>query len=222
MTSELAEQTIAAHGGERLWAGASEIGVEISAGGFAFASKLQGHAVRGVQARVRTGGQHVVFEPYPRPGQRGVLEAGGTVRIETDRGGLVEARENARRAFSDLRHKLWWDRLDILYFGAYAIWTYVSTPFVFTREDYQVVELDPWTEDGEHWRRFGGDFPPARPHAFPSAGLLFRRERSYPPPRLHRRADRRLGQGRSLLPRSSVIRRAGRGHTAARLPAQAK
>ena len=37
MTSELAEQTIAAHGGERLWAGASEIGVEISAGGFAFA-----------------------------------------------------------------------------------------------------------------------------------------------------------------------------------------
>jgi len=159
VTSELAEQTIAAHGGERLWAGASEIGVEISAGGFAFASKLQGHAVRGVQARVRTGGQHVVFEPYPRPGERGVLEAGGTVRIETDGGEPVQARENARGAFSDLRHKLWWDRLDILYFATCALWTYVSTPFVLAREDYQVREIEPWTENGLRWRRLAVTFP---------------------------------------------------------------
>jgi hypothetical protein len=53
----------------------------------------------------------------------------------------------------------WWDRLDILYFAAYAVWTYVSTPFLFAREDYQVVELDPWVENGEHWRRLAVTFP---------------------------------------------------------------
>ncbi len=159
MAIEIAEQTIAAHGGRQLWESASEIGVEISSGGLAFASKLQGHAVRGVQARISTQGQHVVFAPYPRPGQRGVLEAGGTVRIETDEGGLVEARENARRAFSDLRHKLWWDRLDILYFATCALWTYISTPFVLAREDYGVREIDPWNEDGLRWRRLAVRFP---------------------------------------------------------------
>jgi hypothetical protein len=133
--------------------------VRISSGGLAFASKLQGHAVRDVQARISTRGQHVVFEPYPAPGQRGVLEADGTVRIERDSGELVEDRKNARSAFGDLRHKLWWDRLDILYFATYAMWTYVSTPFVLAREDYGVTELDPWTEDGEHWRRLAVTFP---------------------------------------------------------------
>jgi hypothetical protein len=159
MAIDIVEQAIAAHGGLELWESASEISVQLSSGGLAFASKLQGHAVRDVEARVSTRGQHVTFTPYPRPGQRGVLEQGGTVRIETDAGELVEARENARDAFRDLRHKLWWDRLDILYFGTYAIWTYLSTPFVFARADYDVRVLDPWEENGERWRRLAVRFP---------------------------------------------------------------
>jgi hypothetical protein len=88
-----------------------------------------------------------------------VLEPDGGVRIETDAGELVEARENPRAAFRDLRHKLWWDRLDILYFGTYAMWTYISTPFVFAREGYELAELDPWEERGERWRRLAVRFP---------------------------------------------------------------
>jgi hypothetical protein len=159
MTIELAERTIAAHGGLALWGDASEIRAQVSSGGLAFASKLQGSAVRDLEARVSTSAQHVVFDPYPRAGQRGVLEQDGAVRIETDAGELVEARENPRSAFMDLRHKLWWDRLDILYFGTYAIWTYLSTPFVFAREDYELAELDPWEENGERWQRLAVRFP---------------------------------------------------------------
>jgi hypothetical protein len=156
---DIVEQAIAAHGGLDLWESVGEVSVQLSSGGLAFASKRQGHAVRDVEARVATHGQRVIFTPYPTPGQRGILEQDGTVRIETDAGELVEARENARGAFRDLRHKLWWDRLDILYFATYAIWTYVSTPFVFAREDYRVVELDPWVEKGERWRRVAVTFP---------------------------------------------------------------
>ncbi len=156
---QLVEEVIAAHGGPELWESASEISVRISSGGFAFASKLQGSAVRDVEARVCTSGQRVILAPYPRPGQRGVLEQDGSVRIETDSGQLIAIREHARDAFLDLRHKLWWDRLDILYFGTYAIWTYISTPFVFTRGDYQVRELDPWEEGGERFRRLAVKFP---------------------------------------------------------------
>jgi hypothetical protein len=156
---DIVEQAIAAHGGLDLWRNAGEVSVQISSGGLAFASKLQGHAVRDVEARISTRGQHVTLTPYPGPGQRGVLDQDGAVRIETHDGELIEARANARGAFRGLRHKLWWDRLDILYFATQAIWTYVSTPFVFTREDYQLIELDPWIEHGEQWRRLAVTFP---------------------------------------------------------------
>jgi hypothetical protein len=159
VTSELLDQVVAAHGGLALWEGADEVVVRLSSGGLAFATKLQGSAVRDVEARVSTQGQHVVFAPYPRSGRRGVLEQDGGVRIETDSGELIEAREHARSAFTDLRHKLWWDRLDILYFATYAMWTYVSSPFVFTREGYQVRELDPWEESGERFKRLAVTFP---------------------------------------------------------------
>jgi hypothetical protein len=156
---ELAERTIAAHGGLALWENASEVRAQLSSGGLAFASKLQGNAVRDVEARVSTSSQRVVFEPYPRPGQRGVLEPDGSVRIETDAGELVEARESPRPAFADVRHKLWWDRLDILYFATCAMWTYTSTPFVFARDGYGLAELDPWEEGGERWQRLAVRFP---------------------------------------------------------------
>jgi hypothetical protein len=159
MSLEVVEHAIAAHGGRELWESTAEVSLRISAGGLAFASKGQGSAVRDVLARVSTRGQHVILAPYPRAGQRGVLQQDGSVRIETDAGALVEAREDARGAFGDLRHKLWWDRLDILYFATYALWTYVCTPFVFTREGYHVRELDPWHENGEHWRRIAVRFP---------------------------------------------------------------
>ncbi|HEV2924121.1 MAG TPA: hypothetical protein VGW98_08815 [Solirubrobacteraceae bacterium] len=155
----LAELAIEGHGGMTAWLRAQEIAVQISSGGFAFASKLQGHAVRAVLARVATSGQRVVFEGYPSGGQRGVLETDGSVRIQTAAGTVTAARENPRAAFGDLRHGLWWDRVDILYFGTYAIWTYLSTPFVLLGEGYELRELAPWDERGERWRRLGVRFP---------------------------------------------------------------
>jgi hypothetical protein len=158
-TGELIEQVIAAHGGRELWNGAREVRVRVSAGGLAFASKLQGSAVRDVQASVATDVQRVSFSPYRRAGQRGVLEPDGSVRIESEDGQTLARRERPRGAFADVRHKLWWDALDILYFGTYAMWTYLSAPFVFAREDFEVRELEQWGERGERWRRLAVRYP---------------------------------------------------------------
>jgi hypothetical protein len=181
---ELAERAISGHGGIDAWERAGvHVVVRLSSGGFAFASKLQGHAVRGVDVRVATRGQSVVFEPYPAAGRRGLLVEGGAVRVENDAGVVLAARANARAAFAGLRRRLWWDRLDILYFGAYAIWTYISAPFVFLREGYELSELEPWDEQGERWRRLAVTFPPdihthCREQVFyiDSAGLIRRHD----------------------------------------------
>jgi len=156
---ELAQRAIVAHGGMALWESAEEITVELSSGGFAFATKLQGSAVRATRVRISTRAQHVVFEDFPREGRRGILEPDGSVRIEGPSGEVLARRDDARGAFGDLRHKLWWDKLDILYFGTYASWTYLCTPFLFARDGYELTELGPWTEDGERWERLGVRFP---------------------------------------------------------------
>ena len=93
---ELAQRAIVAHGGMALWEDADEITVELSAGGLAFASKLQGSAVRATNVRISTRAQHVVFEEYPREGRRGVLEPDGSVRIETNDGEVLQSRANPR------------------------------------------------------------------------------------------------------------------------------
>ncbi len=158
---ELAQRAIVAHGGMDLWEGADEITVELSAGGLAFASKLQGSAVRATNVRISTRAQHVVFEEFPREGHRGILEPAGSVRIETNDGEVLHSRVSPRAAFADMRHRLWWDRLDMLYFATYAIWTYVATPFVFAQDGYELSAAGSWTEEGEKWERLSVRFPPS-------------------------------------------------------------
>jgi hypothetical protein len=101
----------------------------------------------------------VTFDAYPRTGMRGVLEQGGRVRIETDEGAPIARREHPRERFAGVRRRLWWDRLDILYFAACAMWTYVSAPFVFAGDDYVLRELEPWREGEQTWWRLAVTFP---------------------------------------------------------------
>lgn len=155
----LAEEAIEAHGGLDRWRRDPEVAVRLSAGGFAFASKLQGHAVREAIARVSTSSQHVVFDPFPERGSRGVLDTDGSVRTESPGGAPTRERPDPRPAFRRPRRQLWWDHLDILYFGTYAIWTYISSPFVFLDEGFALRELEPWQEEGQTWRRLAVTFP---------------------------------------------------------------
>jgi hypothetical protein len=156
--AELVAQAIEAHGGSERFDAAREIVVRVSSGGFAFASKLQRGAVRRIEGRVATAGQRTVLSPYPETGRSGVFER-GAVRIESAAGAAVAERPDARSAFRGPRHALWWDRLDMLYFAGYALWTYLSLPFVLARPGYAAREIDPWDEDGRRWRRLAISFP---------------------------------------------------------------
>jgi hypothetical protein len=151
-------ESIDAHGGLERWGAVDEIVVSASAGGASFSDKHQGKAIRNVQAASLPGRQRAVFVPYPEPGKRGVFEE-GTVRIESDGGEVLAERLDARSAFRGLRHQLWWDKLDMLYFCGYALWTYLTIPFTLAQPGFEVRELEPWEEGGETWQRIGVRFP---------------------------------------------------------------
>ena len=52
-----------------------------------------------------------------------------------------------------------WDSLQLAYFAGYAMWTYLTTPFLFAVDGVTTEELEPWHENGEMWRRLKVTFP---------------------------------------------------------------
>ena len=177
----LLARAIEAHGGNERWEQLDQLVLDVRSGGFALLVKGRRRDVARYRAWVSTREPHAVFAPYPRPGQRGVFEP-AEVRIESDDGRVLARRADPRSHFG-LRRQLWWDRLDLLHFAGYAMWTYLCTPFLFAREGFEVRELGAWEEDGERWRRLAVSFPPSLPaHSseqvfyFDEAGLLRRND----------------------------------------------
>lgn len=154
---ELLEHALQAHGGLERWRGVKALTVQHTSGGLAFAGKFQGRTLAPRVAEISTNAQRIVLTPFP-PGDRGVFE-GDSVSIETAGGHQIARRLDPRSQLLRLRHRLWWDKLDLLYFTGSALWNYLSVPFIFTNPGFEVRELEPWNEGPETWRRLAVTFP---------------------------------------------------------------
>jgi hypothetical protein len=159
---DLLQLAIDAHGGEERWRGTSALDLRYTAGGLAFAMKMRGLRPQPFDAHVDTAAPRVTLRSFPRPGRRGILD-GRAVRIETDAGEVLDSRERPAEEYRKPRRLFRWDDLDLLYFGAYAIWGYATAPFHLTRDDIELAELGPWHEDGDTWRRLRVRYPPDLP-----------------------------------------------------------
>jgi hypothetical protein len=102
--------------------------------------------------------QHTEYSPFPEPGRHSVFDQGQTA-IVTDGGDVIEQREHTRKTFEGHTLKTPWDAQHLIYFSGYAIWTYLTTPFLFKLPGFKTQEIEPWTEDGETWRRLKVTFP---------------------------------------------------------------
>ena len=155
----LIDRVIARHGGMDLWSTVENITMHARTGGLALPLRLKLGAFRKYQAQIDVHEPKVRITPHPQAGLRGIF-SGDTVRIETENGESVQERLKARSAFSNIRHKLWWDHLDALHFAGYALWNYLTTPFLLRRPDIQLKELPPWQENNASWQRLQATFPP--------------------------------------------------------------
>jgi hypothetical protein len=52
-----------------------------------------------------------------------------------------------------------WDVLQLAYFIGYALWNYLTTPFLFTYPGVEAREIEPSHEAGQTWRRPQVTFP---------------------------------------------------------------
>lgn len=73
--------------------------------------------------------QYVIFATFKSPEQRSVYTPSRTT-IETIDGKIVEGRDNPRSAFEGHVVETQWDTFDLVYFSGYAMWTYLTSPFL--------------------------------------------------------------------------------------------
>ena len=78
---------------------------------------------------------------------------------ESEDGKLLERRLNPRASFEGQTQATPWDDIHVAYFQSEALWTYLTTPFLYTYPGFACEELAPWHENGETWRPLKVTFP---------------------------------------------------------------
>jgi hypothetical protein len=155
----LIDRVIERHGGMELWSAVENVTIHAKTGGVALPLRFKFGAFKDYQAHIRVHEPHVRIRPHPRTGMRGIF-SDDTVRIETDSAETVQERRQARSAFSNLRHRIWWDHLDALHFAGYALWNYFTIPFMLCRPEIHLKDLPAWQENNASWQRLQATFPP--------------------------------------------------------------
>ncbi len=92
----------------------------------------------------------IALEPGP------VLLAGHS--YERLDGSVVAEVQNPRCRYEQAR-AVPWDELHRAFFSGYALWTYLTTPFLLDLPGVMVSEQEPWREDGQRWRVLWARFP---------------------------------------------------------------
>lgn len=181
----LLDEVLEAHGGLERWRAVQTVEASARSGGLLIRTRVPGTRFADYRVSVDVEGRRTVIEPFPEVGRRGVFDR-GEVRIEADDGEVIETRSDPRSAFfgrPGLRRNLRWDALDSTYFAGYAMWNYLTMPYLLTRDGVEVSEGEQWSQDGEQWRRVEARFPewldthsPRQSFYFDSGGLLRRHD----------------------------------------------
>lgn len=106
--------------------------------------------------------EHISFAPFTGNGKMSVLDVGPErVAITSLDGRILEERLTPRETFPAAfdPFSTRWDAIQIAYFTSAAVWNYLAAPFAFTHLGVVSIEIEPWVEDGQTWRRLAVDFP---------------------------------------------------------------
>lgn len=156
--TELLDLALAAHGGRERWQRATTIHARAVVGGIALPRRGQGELFADTDVTLDVQRQHAVFAGFTGPGRRGVFTP-GRVAVEDADGTVLRERHRPRAAFDGLGPADPWDELHGLYFGGYALWNYLTVPYLLTFPGVRTEEVEPWEESGETWRRLRAKFP---------------------------------------------------------------
>jgi hypothetical protein len=154
---ELLENAVAAHGGLDRWNQVKSIAVDASITGALFHAKSQADALKNVRFEMDTTRELLTID-FVGQDKRSVFEPHRIVVQRRD-GTLTGARDDPQSSFHGHGFETPWDDIHLTYFTGAALWTYLTTPFLYTWPGFVTEEIAPIEADGETWRRLKVTFP---------------------------------------------------------------
>ncbi|CAE6808068.1 hypothetical protein [Paraburkholderia haematera] len=155
--STLLEDAVLAHGGIGNWKKHRAASASLDIGGAIWQLKGQPNMFRDIELDASLEQQHVSMTSQTA-GWKGVFTP-DRVSIELPEQHRVEQRDAPRTSYADHTQETQWDQLHALYFCGYALWSYLSIPFLYTYPGFETEEQSEWEENGEVWRRLKVTFP---------------------------------------------------------------
>jgi hypothetical protein len=155
--TELLNLALKAHGGLGRWNKVKSIKVAASITGAIWYVKGKGDFLKNVVLTADTRNERLTVD-FPGQHKRAVFTPNRIV-IETPNGTVLDTRDNPEKSFEGQQRETLWDDIQIIYFVGEALWTYLNTPFLYTRGGFTTEEISAIQVDGETWRRLKVTFP---------------------------------------------------------------
>ncbi len=156
--NELLNSTIDAHGGISRWQQLNKMSARLKCGGELWSLKGYPGILDDIHVDVDLKKQFVSHYPFINIDWHTQFDS-NRVAIENKEGKIIEELNNPRASFKGYVTETPWTRLQLTYFIGYAMWTYFNAPFIFSSAGFEVLELEPWEENNEVWRRLEVRFP---------------------------------------------------------------
>lgn len=148
--NDLLQVAIDAHGGLSRWNQLKRVNASLSITGAIWQVKGKPDILKDVSIESELHQERLTTH-FNGKGIRTVFEPNRVI-VETESGRLVDNRDDPRSAFRGHTRQTPWDDVHVAYFSSYALWNYLTIPFLYTYSGFLTEELAPWQENGEQWR----------------------------------------------------------------------
>ena len=150
------DDAVKAQGGLDRWLAVSSLSAPLSIGGSLWADKGHDRVLADAAVLINPHRQHVEFSGFGPQRLRTWFEP-RLVIVFTEDGTEIDRRRDPRASYPrDAAAP--WDNTQVAYFASYAIWNYLTLPFLLTTPEVQVTEVEPWPATDPSWRRVRADF----------------------------------------------------------------
>jgi hypothetical protein len=154
---KLLKFALEAHGGLNAWNRMQSLHANVSIGGSLWDLKQLPGLFENTSVSLKLGYQYVITH-LRDVGER-IVFTPNQVSLESESGDTLDTRMDPRLAFTGQSAGAKWDKLHAGYFCSYALWGYLTTPFLYTYPGFDAREVEPWYENGERWRVLQVTFP---------------------------------------------------------------
>jgi len=154
----LANTIIEAHGGLERWRTFRTLSADLVQGGALWQIKGKAGLLDRTTVTVALDREWASHAPFGDPSRKTDFTPDRVALLSVD-GEIIEELASPRSSFAGHSLETPWSDLQLAYFAGVAMWTYLNIPFLLARPGVEATELDPWSENGETWRRLKVTFP---------------------------------------------------------------